>query len=149
MEQAPLFNSPEEELGYLREQVAQKERQIKERGDEVYRPNVVNETLREYKQKTPEETLTKELKLSHMHKDAIVLELQPEPHDEKIADLLGILQERGVMNALSVIEKMNNPHLEDDFHRFLVQYIKEGLPPVGLPEKDPLVKALHYTLYEV
>jgi hypothetical protein len=149
MEQAPLFNSPQEELSYLREQVALKERLIKDKGQEVYRPNVVNETLEEYKKKTPEEVLDKEFKLSHMHKDAIVLELAPEPHDEKINELLGILQERGVMNALSVIEKMNNPHLEDDFHRFLVQYIKQGLPPVGLPEKDPVVKALHYTLYEV
>ncbi len=150
MEHAPLFNSPEEEISYLRGQVAEKERLIKEKGDEVYRPNVINETIAEYKKTVPEEVLSKEYKLSHMHKDAIVLDLAPEPHDEKISELLGILQERGVMNALSVIEKMNNPHLEDDFHRFLVQYIKSGLPAqAGLPDRDPIVKSLHYTLYEV
>jgi hypothetical protein len=143
------FSTPEEELKYLREQVALKERVIREKGETPHRANLINEELETYKKNVPEDVLSKDYRLTHMHKEAIVLDLTPELHDEKMGELLGLLQEKGVLNALSIVEKMNNPHIEDDFHRFLVQYIKGGLSPESLPEKDPVVKSLHYTLYEV
>ena len=150
MEAVPSqFNSPEQELAYLREQVASKEFELRKNKEEAYRPNVVNETIQEYKKQIPEEVLSKDLRLSHMHKEAIVLDLKPEPHDKQIEELIGLLQEKGVLNTIAVIERMNNPHLEDDFHRFLVQYIKQGLPTPGLKEGSTEAKALAYTLYEV
>src|SRR5271154_3317095 len=121
MEEVPSqFNSPEQELAYLREQVASKELELKNRKEEAYRPNVINETIQEYKKQIPEEVLSKDLRLTHMHKEAIVLDLKPEPHDKQIEELLGLLQEKGVLNTIAIIERMDNPHLEDDFHRFLV-----------------------------
>jgi len=44
---------------------------------------------------------------------------------------------------------MNNPHIQDDFHRFLVQYIKAGYVIMGLDEKNPLAKTLGRTLFEI
>jgi hypothetical protein len=44
---------------------------------------------------------------------------------------------------------LNDPHLEDDFHRFLVRYVAAGIPILGGEEKAPRFKALHMTLYEV
>jgi len=44
---------------------------------------------------------------------------------------------------------MKNPHLESDFHRLLVQYVKTGLPAAGVQERGRLWKALHSTLFEV
>ncbi len=152
LENAPMeqkFSSLEDELKYLREKVATNEKEMIKNGESPYRPNVINEELEAYKKNNPEDVLAKEFRLSHMHKETIVLDLAPEPHDEKISELIGLLKEKGVINTLAVIEKMNNPHLEDDFHRFLVQYIKQGLPDQNLPEKDPIVRSLHYTLYEV
>ena len=149
METIKQFNSPEEELSYLREQVVQKEKQLAEKGQELHRPNVINETVEAYKKELPEQVLTKDMHLSHMHKEAIVLDLAPEPHDEKMGELLSLLQEKGVLNTIAIVERLNDPHIEDDFHRFLVQYIKQGLPDRILPEKNPLVRSLKYVLYEV
>jgi len=149
MEAFPQFTNAQEELTYLRGQVAEKEKQLQEKGQEAHRANIVNAEIEAYKQKVPEQALAKDFRMTHMHKEAIVLDLSPEPHDEKMAELLGLLQEKGVLNTLAVIEKLNDPHIEDDFHRFLVQYVKSGMPAQGLPERDPIVRALHYTLYEV
>ena len=79
----------------------------------------------------------------------IVLKLSPEEHDDKMSELLWVLQEKGIRNALSIVEKMNDPHITDDFHRFLVEYIKEGFQASDIKEKSPLWKQLHMTLFEV
>ncbi|HZS43331.1 MAG TPA: TraM recognition domain-containing protein [Candidatus Paceibacterota bacterium] len=143
------FSSPEEELQYLREKIAQKERELSKNKEQFTREEVIKSELKDYKSQVPAETLSKGYALMEPHVDAIVLNLVPETHDIKMAELLGILQEKGIMNALQIVEKLNNPHIEDDFHRFLVEYIKEGFPVEGLKEKTILSKALRHTLYEV
>ncbi len=66
-----------------------------------------------------------------------------------MAELINILQDKGVANALAVLEKLKDPHVEDDFHRFLVQYIKAGFAIRDENEKNPIFKALKMTLFEV
>ena len=44
---------------------------------------------------------------------------------------------------------MGDAHIEDDFHRFLVEYIKEGFDVSDVKEKSPLWKQLHMTLFEI
>src|SRR6185369_9434486 len=78
----------------------------------------------------------------------LALNLDPEADDETIDELRGIMETKGIKNALAVLEKLNNPHIEDDFHRFLVQYIGSGMQVAGI-EKQPAWKALHMTLYEI
>ncbi|MFA6094936.1 MAG: type IV secretory system conjugative DNA transfer family protein [Candidatus Paceibacterota bacterium] len=145
--ETPQFSSPHEELAYLREQVIKKEREVSRTGVEPEREHLIREQIHEYN-KTSHDVLKEEYRMTEKHRDAIVLNLSPEQHDHKMAELLALLQEKGIKNTLSVVEKMNDPHLEDDFHRFLVQYIKQGYA-VGLKEKDPVFKALRMTLYEV
>ncbi|MCX6717864.1 MAG: DUF87 domain-containing protein, partial [Candidatus Taylorbacteria bacterium] len=48
-----------------------------------------------------------------------------------------------------VVYGLKDPHIEDDFHRFLVQYIKAGFPVLNKDEKSPIFKALNMTLFEV
>jgi hypothetical protein len=143
------FQTPGEELEYLRGEVARKEKQIKESGAVAEQKTAILETVKEYAQVQSEKVLHQTLALPEAHADAIVLELSPETHDKKIEELLAILQEKGVKNTLSVLEKMNNPHLEDDFHRFLVEYVRKGFPITGLTKNDPLFRALNMVLYEV
>lgn len=143
------FSSPQEELQYLRKRIEEKVRELSINKEGFTRDEVVKDEIREYKSKAPEETLSKGYAMLEPHVDAIVLNLSPESHDVQISELLGLLQEKGIMNALAIVEKMHNPHIEDDFHRFLVEYIKEGFPVSGLKEKTPLAKALRHTLYEV
>lgn len=79
----------------------------------------------------------------------IVLRLRPEPHDKKIEELFALMLEKGIKNALDIAQKFNDPHLEDDFHRFLVQYLHTiGVIP-GLKEQDKVYKALDHTLFSV
>jgi hypothetical protein len=59
------------------------------------------------------------------------------------------METKGIKNALSVLEKMNNAHIEDDFHRFLVAYVLAGMQVAGMGESAPEWKALHMTLYEI
>jgi len=156
------LQTPEQELAYLRERLAAKEKEVAARAVEnaaeksVTVPTspetaeaAVKATIAEYRGVPKYQVLHKDFALPADKSEAIVLELSPEEHDNKIAELLGILQTHGVKNALDIVDKMNNPHVERDFERFLVQYIKAGLPFDGLSEKAPEFKALHMTLYEV
>lgn len=81
--------------------------------------------------------------------DEIVLHLSPEKHDKQMEALVLVLQQKGLKSALKVLYRLNSFHLEDDFHRFLVQYLKSGYKVKGISEKSVLKKALSKTLYEV
>lgn len=142
------FNTPQEELQFLRERVA---RQEQESGniEKTSREETISQQINEYKKEAPEAVLEEKYKLPEKQEDEIVLKLSPEEHDDKMAELLGILQEKGIKNTLSIVGKMRDAHIDDDFHRFLVEYIKEGLDTPGLKEKSPLWKQLHMTLFEI
>lgn len=79
----------------------------------------------------------------------IILELTPDSNDKDMEELLGILRTKGFRAALKELDRINNPHLEDDFHRLLVQYKKEGHPINGLDADDPISHALDAVLLEV
>ena len=143
------FSSPQEELNFLRAQVAKHEKTIAEKGLEPVREAVITEKIIDYKAEKPEKVLEPEYQLQPKEIDAIVLDLMPEEHDTKMEELVTVLQSKGLMNALSIVEKMNDSHLDDDFHRFLVQYIKAGLPIAGRLEKSPFFRSLKMTLFEV
>lgn len=81
--------------------------------------------------------------------ERIVLRLKPESHDRKIEELFSILLEKGIKNALDIARKSADPHLEDDFHRFLVQYLHTIGAIPGLKDKDPIYKELNHTLFSI
>ncbi|MDO8548451.1 MAG: hypothetical protein Q7R71_02150, partial [bacterium] len=79
---------------------------------------------------------------------AITLELTPEEHDSRMGELIGVLQEKGVAAAISAAEAAGNAHTIDDFHRVLVEYVREGLPSKGAEGKK-YKRALGTALFEV
>jgi hypothetical protein len=79
----------------------------------------------------------------------IVLRLAPESHDKQMEELISILQTKGLKQALKVLYKLNSFHLEDDFHRFLVQYLKAGYGEGEIKERSRMFQVLRKTLYEV
>ncbi len=143
------LKTPEEELIFLREKLAQKEKEVAELKQEKSPEEIHKETIDEYKLTPSDKVLHKDYVMPTEKVGEIVLQLSPEEHDNKISELLGIIQTHGIKNALSLVEKMNDPHIQDDFERFLVQYIKSGFPIDGLGEKTPEFKALNMTLYEI
>ena len=142
----PVFKTPEEELEYLRAKVYERA-STAESNQEMHAS--VQKTVEEYKQQPVAEVLHPKMQISEKKIEKIVLNLEPEEHDSKMGELLGLLQEKGIWNTLAVVEKLNDPHVEDDFHRFLVQYLKQGFPLDGLKDKSPLYRALHMTLFEI
>lgn len=149
----PAFKTPEEELEYLRAHVAKREAELVRQGhfehSEQAAPAAMKETVAEYKKIPAREALHPSHHLPKKEADGIVLALKPEPHDTVMEELLGLVITRGVRNALSVVEAMNNPHVDDDFHRLLVQYFKTGQILSELKKEPVLEKALSMRLFEV
>ncbi len=142
------FKNPQEELEFLRAQVMQHEKALAERNETPLHDEVIHHELAIHADRKKDDVLDKDYVLKNHETEAIVLDLSPEEHDAKIAELITILQEKGILNTLAVVEKMKDSHVEDDFQRFLVQYIKSGFS-VGKNEKGPVWRALHMTLFEV
>ena len=143
------FKTPDEELNYLRAKVLEHEKTHAKAGEVVPREEVIREEIIAHGNRKPEDVLDENLVLKTREVEAIVLDLSPEVHDTQMTELINILQEKGVLNALSIVYKLKNPHINDDFHRFLVQYIKAGFRVAGGNEKSPVFKALKMTLFEV
>ena len=143
------FSSPQEELDYLRGEVAKHEKKLLEKGEVVPTEAIITDKIIDYKTNKPEVVLQPDYQLKSKEVESIVLDLSPEEHDSKVEELVSILQTKGLMNALSVIEQLKDAHLDDDFHRFLVQYIKAGLPLEGVKETSPFFKSLKMTLFEI
>lgn len=143
------LQTPEEEKKFLQESVLERERLLSQEGVTPHRETLIHERLSRYKATPTNAVLDPSFRLPPQEVRSLVTTLSPEPHDRKIEELLIVLNTKGIKNVVSLIENMNDPHLEDDFHRFLVQYVKRGFPIRGLPERAPLSKVLHMTLYEV
>ncbi len=149
LNEAPKFKTPEEELNYLRAHVAKREQELMNTGHiENANENAIKDIVGEYKKKPLEEVIHKDSIIEKKEAENIVLALKPETHDNKMEELLGIVITKGIRNALSVVETINNPHIDDDFHRVLIQYLKTGRI-FDLKEGTPLYKSLHMTLFEI
>src|SRR3989344_528609 len=126
LETLPQFTSPEAELSFLREKIANKEKELLLQNQKVSLDEDVQEEISRYRDVLPKEVLDETYAIAKHDAESIVLNLEPEQHDKKIEELLGILNEKGIKNTMSVLSGFKDPHLEDDFARFLVQYIKQG-----------------------
>jgi hypothetical protein len=107
------------------------------------------EAISKYAQAEAKEFLHETKVLPEHEMERIVLRLKPEAHDEKIEELFGLMLEKGIKNALDIARKLNDPHLEDDFHRFLVQYFHTIGAIPGLKEESTLARELKHTLFTV
>lgn len=155
MESMPKLSTPEEELAYLREQVTQKEAELRTQGVSVAsseRAKIISEQIQTH-HTAPEELFSNEYHLSDTATrdttSKILTELNLGGSEAAVASLGSTMEEKGIKNALTVLEKLNDPHITDDFHRYLVQYVAAGLPLLGMDEKAPRFQALHMTLYEI
>lgn len=149
LREIPKFKSPEEELSYLRERVAEQERAMAGTSQEKSREEVTHETLSAYKKADSSEVLHDTYRMPEKETESMVLALKPETHDSQIEELYGMLLEKGIKNTMEVVSRMHNPHLEDDFHRFLVQFLHTSGSIPGLKEDSPEFKSLNLALFEV
>jgi hypothetical protein len=143
------FKSPEEELAYLRNRVAEQEQALdvppnKFEGDRIAKREIVQYA------DTPASTVLHEAVVMPEHETVRhLLKLEPEEHDKQLDGLLELVATRGIRNALSVVARLKNPHLEDDFHRALIRYVAEGLPQKGMPLPEQVKHSLELVLFEI
>ncbi len=149
VEPAQKFQSPQEELAFLRERIKQKEAEIGIKGDEFEQKRLAHREVRDYADVPAKKVLHETYAEPERSLLKTVLELEQEDHDTQVDELLRVLQERGIKNMLSVVDKMGSAHLEDDMHRALVQYIAKGLPLDGLSKSSETWRALNMVLYEI
>lgn len=144
------FSSPEEELIYLREKVALRERELLARNLEVDQADtetIAREELKEYASFTPKMILDREHALDEPAVAASV-EQAFIAHDP-VREIIELAQEKGIRNALSVLEKMDNAYIVDEVHRQLIEAIRGGVSIQDLREDVPPWQLLSMTLYEV
>lgn len=146
---SPKFKSPEEELVYLRSQIEKTEKLLKERGIDSNKEYITSSLVESYRKVDSGDVLHRKHEIKEKEKEEIVLRLRPEPHDSVMEELLGVLLSKGIKNALEIAEKMGNPHVMDDFHRFLVQYIISVHEVPGLKVGSQLWKQLSMRLFEI
>lgn len=140
------FDSPKEEADYLRDRLKHIESQVR---DESKAHESMSKEIQAYGSFKPEEVMSVNAVVPESDRNAIVLDLTPEKHDEKISELLVLLQQKGVSNTIDIVTKMEDTHISDDFHRFLVQYLKSGYEIKGFDEKQPISKSLNRVLFEI
>jgi hypothetical protein len=143
------FESPEQEVAFLREQLKQKEQLLNGLGVEAKKEDLAKNLIETYKQVPSSEVLHPKQIMPADHVEGVVLQLKPETHDATTTELLSIMMEKGVKNALEVVRKMNNPHIDDDFYRFLVQYLSAYHEIPGLKSNTELFKEINVRLFEI
>ena len=143
------FENPEEEISHLQKLIAEKEKALKNIGLKTETLTPARQILAEYKTVPITRALHPEYEIKKEEIDKIVLKLSPEEHDRQIDELMRVAKEKGVRNALSVVEKMQNFHITDDFHRFISEYLKEGFKISGLGTKEKIYKGIDLSLYEI
>jgi len=148
------FNSPKEELEWLKKSYESKKAELEKMGESAEsaeRQDAASAVLREHADQPAEKVLTPGYRLPETDEEDLVaklLNLPPEEHDKKIQELLAIAEEKGIYNAIAVARGLGDPHLEDDLHRALVQFFVKMEPARQKKEKGS-AKFLGMVLYEI
>lgn len=142
------FKTPEEEIAFLRAQIGSKMEMSKGFESRFTEKDHAHEVVRDYRQTAPEKVIPSQSLMSPSEKHRIHEWLSPRETDDQVVMLAQVMADKGVKNAIIMAEEMNNPELEDDFERFLVQYLLSGHEIKNNLSKDEW-KALHMKLFEI
>lgn len=144
------FASPEDEIAFLREEIARREHELVSRSKEIDhtdKETLGKEVIREYAEHDPTLILDKKHILSKEPFAESHQYIETATHQAE--EIVKLATEKGVRNALSVLEKLNNPYITDEVHRQLVAYIRTEHTVADLDKDRPLWKVLHMSLFEV
>lgn len=150
LQKTPQFKSPEEEIQFLRNEL---EHQVNRNQESIpveqKREQIADQMVHHYRQTPAHQVVHESHHMQQQEAEGIRLKLSPEEHDVIIEDLYAVMMDRGIKNTLELISRMNNPHIEDDFHRFLIQYLASHYEIPGLKPKTDLAKSLGLRIYEI
>ncbi len=162
MNNTPIFNNPTEEIEYLRAKIKEKELSLQNIPNRYEVADHAKSVIREHKENVqsaevnPSNQNINTLNKSTQSLSGEVLEVKNILHtlsgkdtDRQVAQLASVMLDRGVRFAIDIAEKINKPEIEDDFHKFLINYL---LSDHNDKEKDISKKewkALHLKLFEI
>lgn len=141
-------STPEEEIENLRRQIHEHAQSLSVDSDEDIE-RVATKAVQSYAHLPSRKVLRAPMVQTGQNLIKDVLKLEPEDHDEQVEHLLQMIPHKGVKNVLNIVKRLKSAHLEDDFHKALVQYILHGLPAPQLKRNSTLSHELHTALYEV
>jgi len=144
------FSSPEEEIAFLRKQIADSERVLYERAPEADQAEIetINkQQLKEYISFTPKMVLQPEYEIQgeELARSVESLDTSSDPVEE----VFQLAITKGIRNAMTVLDKTSSAYIIDEVHRKLIEHIKSGVELADLKEGVPPWHVLHMTLYEV
>ncbi len=144
------FASLEDEVAFLRNHVAERERELLARSKEVDsmdRETIGKQVIREYAEHDPTVVLDKKhiidqhtLASSHQHIEIATY---------KVDEVMQLVHEKGIRNALSVLEKLDDPFLTDEVHKKLVTFLRGEYAIADIEKDKPIWNVLHMTLFEI
>lgn len=143
-----LFRTPEEEVTHLRSQLADKIERAKSFEGRFTKEDHAREVVREYIQTPIEKVISPQANLESSEKHRLLEWLSPRGTDEQIKMLAQVMADKGIKNALLMAQELNSPEIEDDFERFLVQYLLSGHSLDNNLSKEEW-KAVHMKLFEI
>ncbi len=144
----PKFSTPEEEIAYLRGQIDTKMERAKGFEERFTEKDRAHEVVNDYKTMPIEKVLTSAAQVGGGEKHRLLEWLAPRETDEQVTMLSQVMAEKGIRNAFHMAEELNNPEVEDDFERFVVQYLISGHEVKNDISKEEW-KALHMKLFEI
>lgn len=144
------FSTPQEEIEYLRQRIAERERELLSRTPEVDHVDIETvgkQEMQQYMSFTPKMVLHQNYELSAEETAASVEGVSVAYN--KVEEVLQLAAEKGIKNALTVLEKTGDAFTIDEVHRRLIEEIKGGVVVADLKEGVPPWHVLHMTLFEI
>lgn len=144
------FSSPEEEIAFLREEIARRERDILSRAPEIDatdKETIGKQVLREYSEHDQSLILEKKHALTPQSLSESYHAIDTATH--KVEEIVTLAHEKGIRNALAVLEKLQDAFLTDEVHRVFIEMIQSEKQFADIEKDKPLWNVLHMTLFEV
>lgn len=138
----------ENEVASLRQKLAEKTEKVKSFEGRFSKESHAHDVVREYKETPIEKVVPEHSQITSGEKHRLIEWLKPKETDKQVEMLFQVMADKGIRNALHMSEELNNPEVEDDFERALVQYILSNHSVKNNVSKDEW-KALHMVLFEV
>lgn len=147
MSEGLKFQTPQEELEYLRSRVLEVEKQ--NLGPEqplVDREALAKQSIQDFKEKVSSQDITSS---QEKEIEAEANKLSAGSGEFTAEQMLTLSEKKGVFYALRLAEKLEEWDELDRFHALLIERILQGLPTVGVKESGPIYQALHMKLFEI
>lgn len=119
----PRFSSPEEEIKYLREEIERRQEITKNFGERIKKEDHIKDIIREHASQEARTILPNEFIIKDYEKKVLLEGLIPKDTDEKVSEIVSIMLDKGVHTSINLVKDSKDKNLEDDFHRFLINFL--------------------------